>query len=709
MKRLVIIDGKSVFYRGYYAMRGLSLPDGTPTGGVYGFASMMIGVVEELKPDYVAVAWDKAKTNIRKRREIYPEYKANRKPAPDDFYAQIPYLMELLDAFHVPLYELDDYEADDIMGSLSRKAEAKGVRVDLVSGDLDMLQIVDHDTDMYQMKKGFSDVEKFDVDAVEKKYGLKKEQFLDLKSLKGDSSDNIPGVPGIGEKGAIKLLQEYGDLDNLYAHIDEIKGSVGDKLRAGKDSAYMSRELSKIMFDAPIEFDAEATDVTKVDKVRVEEALNKLQFRSLIRKFNKVILNLPKSAGGAEDSGSEETVEEGRATPLLPAELEGRDPVKTDVSPEVFSEESLSSAPQAPPDDLFLSWNVKTSMHEDEKLANEILDGKKFWDLGQVAFLLDPLARKNDQIGLSTEDIATQEYEAQQKTLAQLPRLKWVAEELDFPLIPILYKMEKRGVEIDPAKFTALSVEFEQEIKKTEQKIYDLAGHPFNINSPMQLSEVLYTELGLPTKGVKKMQKFYSTGQKELDKLRLLHPIIPEIERIREVSKLQSTYVTPLPQLADENRRIHTTYTQDVTATGRLSSVNPNLQNIPVRTDEGKRIREGFVAGKGKVFISADYAQFELRLAAALAGDKRLIDDFNAGLDIHTKTASDSFHVPIDEVTAEMRRAAKVINFGVLYGMSAKGLADATDMTVGDAKDFITKYFELRAPIRLDRKLLFYI
>ncbi|MFV0485236.1 MAG: DNA polymerase [Candidatus Saccharimonadales bacterium] len=723
MKRLVIIDGKSVFYRGYYAMRGLALPDGTPTGGVYGFAAMMIGVVDELKPDYVAVAWDKAKTNIRKRREIYPEYKANRKPAPDDFYAQIPYLMELLDAFHVPLYELDDYEADDIMGSLSRKAEAAGVRVDLVSGDLDMLQIVDHDTDMYQMKKGFSDVEKFDVAAVESKYGLRKEQFLDLKSLKGDSSDNIPGVPGIGEKGAIKLLQEYDNLDNLYAHVDEIKGSVGEKLRAGKDLAYMSRELSKIMFDAPIEFDAEATDITKVDKERVEEALNNLQFRSLIRKFNKVVSYVPKSddtkvenkdfeaetsdSAEAEDKDSEENTS-GDApvfTGHRPSRSAGS---RGEARPSsAVSSEPLSSTPHTLSDDLFLSWNVKNSMHESEEIADEILGGKKFWDLGQAAFLLDPLSRKSEQMGLSTEDIAAQEYAEQQKTFEQLPRLKWVAEELDFPLIPILYKMEKRGVEIDLAKFAALSVEFGQEIKKTEQKIYDLAGHPFNINSPMQLSEVLYTELGLPTKGVKKMQKFYSTGQKELDKLRLLHPIIPEIERIREVSKLQSTYVTPLPQLADENRRIHTTYTQDVTATGRLSSVNPNLQNIPVRTDEGKRIREGFVAGEGKIFVSADYAQFELRLAAALADDKGLIADFNAGLDIHTKTASDSFHAPIDEVTSGMRRAAKVINFGVLYGMSAKGLADAADMTVAAAKDFITKYFELRAPIRkyLDKTL----
>ncbi|MDR3298240.1 MAG: DNA polymerase I [Candidatus Nomurabacteria bacterium] len=707
MKRLVIIDGKSVFYRGYYAMGGLSLPDGTPTGAVYGFAAMLIGIMSELKPDYVAVAWDKAKTNIRKRREIYPEYKANRKPAPEDFYTQIPYLMELLEAFHVPLYEYDDYEADDIMGSLSRKAEVAGVRVDLVSGDLDMLQIVDHDTDMYQMKKGFSDVEKFDVAAVEKKYGLKKEQFLDLKSLKGDSSDNIPGVPGIGEKGAIKLLQEYGTLDGVYEHAEEIKGSVGEKLRAGKDSAYMSRELSEIMFDAPVGFDPEATDVAKINKERVKEVLNRFQFRSLVWKFGKLDVG-----EGASNNGSDENTLGGAPVftghrPLRSAGSRGEARPSSTVSseplleaPQTLAGSSGENHKIAEDPDLYLSWNVKNSMHEDEEVARKILAGEKFWDLGQVAFLLDPLARKNDQVGLSVEDVTAQEYERQQQAFIEFPKLKWVAKNLDFPLIPILYKMEKRGVTIDPAKFAAMAVGFDQEIKSIEQEIYNLAGHPFNINSPMQLSEILYEELGLPTKGVKKMRRFHSTGQKELDKLRALHPIIPEIERIREISKLLSTYVAPLPQLADSNQRIHTTYTQDVTATGRLSSVNPNLQNIPVRTDEGKRIRDGFIASKGKIFVSADYAQFELRLAAALAGDDKLIADFNAGLDIHTKTASDSFHVPIDQVTPDQRRAAKVINFGVLYGMSAKGLSEATGMSVSESKDFIEKYFELRLPIR---------
>jgi DNA polymerase-1 len=328
------------------------------------------------------------------------------------------------------------------------------------------------------------------------------------------------------------------------------------------------------------------------------------------------------------------------------------------------------------------------------------LDGRPYWDLGQVEFLLDPLVRKSAQLSLVDLSDPKGDYVYQKQRLAALPKVEKVATELDLPLIPVLYNMEKAGVKIDHNRFKALAKEFSAEVKELEEQIYKLAGTSFNINSPIQLSEVLFTTLQLPTKGIKKTQRAYSTGAKELDKLREFHPIIEKIERYREVNKLLTTYVTPLPSLADKYDRIHTTYTQDVTATGRLSSVSPNLQNIPVRSEDGKRIRNCFVAEKGKTFVSADYAQFELRLAAALAGDQKLIDDFNAGLDIHTKTAADAFHIPMDQVTKAQRRAAKVINFGVLYGMSPKGLADAADMSFYEAKHFIEDYFKLRAPIR---------
>ncbi len=685
---LTIIDGKSVFYRGYYAMGHLSLPDGTPTGGVYGFAAMLIEIIEKLEPEYIAVAWDKPKTNIRRRREIYADYKANRKPAPDDFYAQIPFLMELLEAFHIPLYEFDDYEADDIIGTLARSAAAKNVRVEIISGDLDMLQIVDEDIHMYQLKRGFSDVQKFDIAAVEAKYGLKKSQFLDLKSLKGDSSDNIPGVPGIGEKGAIKLLQQYGTLDDIYAHVDEIPGSTGQKLKNGKELAYISKQLGQIQFDAPVEFDPDGTKLADFNPDDVLAVLQKYRFNSLVSKFKKLFPNTNVIKTTTEKPAVKEKTKPASATTQysLPAPLD----IEVDI-----------------PDELYLSQNVKADMHDNEELAQNIINGRPYWDLGQIDFLLDPLDKKSNQLELISPAKPEDEYINQRRQLAAIPKLESIATDFDLPLIPVLYKMEKIGVKIDKERFEALRKEFASETAELEQAICEDAGQSFNVNSPIQLSEVLFDKLMLPTKGIKKTQRAYSTGAKELDKLRSLHPIIPKIERYREIGKLLSTYVTPLPALADNNYRIHTTYTQNVTATGRLSSINPNLQNIPVRSDDGKRIRNCFVADKGKIFVSADYAQFELRLAAALSHDQALIDDFNSGLDIHTKTASDAFHIPMSEVSKAQRRAAKVINFGVLYGMSPKGLADAADMSFAEAKAFIERYFELRAPMRkyLDQTL----
>lgn len=684
---LTIIDGKSVFYRGYYAMGHLSLPDGTPTGGVFGFATMLIEIIEKLQPEYIAVAWDKPKTNIRRRRKIYADYKGNRKPAPDDFYAQIPYLMELLEAFHIPLYEFDDYEADDIIGTLARKADAKNVRVEIISGDLDMLQIVDNDIHMYQLKRGFSDVQKFDIAAIEKKYGLKKSQFLDLKSLKGDSSDNIPGVPGIGEKGAVKLLQEYETLDNLYNHVDEIPGATGQKLKDGKELAYISKQLAQIQFDAPVEFDPNGTKLADFNPDNVLAVLKKYQFNSLVAKFKKIFPNA-------------------NSTPIVAAKSEQK-PEKNVVKPTTkYSLPEPKNIDIGIPENLYISKDVKSSMHDNDTLAKEIIAGRPYWDLGQVDFLLDPLARKTDQLELVVSD-EKEDYVKQRQQLAAVPELERIATEFDLPLIPVLFKMEQEGIKIDKGRFDALAKEFSSELTELEKEIHELAGQSFNINSPIQLSEILFDKLALPTKGIKKTTRGYSTGAKELDKLRDLHPIIAKLERYREVSKLLSTYITPLPALADDNLRIHTTFTQDVTATGRLSSLNPNLQNIPVRSEDGKRIRECFVADEGKIFVTADYAQFELRLAAALSNDQALINDFNSGLDIHTKTASDAFHIPMDQVTKNQRRAAKVINFGVLYGMSPKGLSDAADMSFYEAKQFIERYFELRAPMRkyLDTQL----
>ena len=636
-------------------MGALSLSDGTPTGGIYGFAAIAMEIVSKLSPNQVVVAWD-SHTSGAKRREIYPEYKAGRVKPGDDFYAQIPLLKELIDSLGWTFVELDNYEADDIIGTLSLQADnvmgSDGkceYETYIISSDLDMLQIVDENTRMWRILKGFSNIEEIDVAEVEAKYGILKSQFLDMKALKGDASDNIPGVPGIGEKTAVKLLNDYGTLDGIYEHIDEIGGSIAKKLIEGRESAYMSLKLAKIMFDAPVKL-ADVPEF-KMDQAKMIAGLKRFEFNSLVRKYST--MDLPTAP---------EPVEEVEAKPL--------------------------------PKDLIVDWDIKALMHSDSKIATKILMGAEFWDLNQGHFLLDPLARDFEQESIEKE------YWRQKTAFEQRSELYKIFVQFDLPLIPILFKMEKKGMLIDRKYFDDLKNEYTNEVARKEREVQLMAGVDFNVNSPVQLSEVLFDKLGLPTKGIKKTSRGYSTGAKELDKLKDLHPLIPKLMEYREAAKLLSTYILPMPELADSEDRIHTTFTQNVTATGRLSSLNPNLQNIPVRTEEGKRIRTGFVAPAGKVLVSADYSQFELRLAAALSGDQKLIDDFNSGIDIHTKTASEAFKVPFDEVTKKQRRAAKVINFGVLYGMSAKGLADAADMSVPEAKAFIDKYFELRAPIR---------
>ncbi len=716
-KRLAIIDGKSVFYRGYYAMPNLSTRDGTPTGGVYGFAALSLELIKKLKPDYVCVAWDKKGTNIRRRKALYPDYKAGRKPAPPDFYAQLPILYELLEAFSWPLYEADDYEADDIMCSLAAKAAGQGIETCLITSDLDALQCLGPLTHVYALKKGFSNIELFQPESFETKYGLRTDQFLDLKSLKGDSSDNIPGVPGIGEKTAVQLLQSYETLDGVYENLWQVKGAVAKKLEAGKDSAYLSREICELYYDAPFELDLAAMDVTDLDTLKLKTLLTRLEFRSLLR-------NLPEHMQSSEIVKSDD-VKLLEINPAHEVKWSKSEAVKYTMADRVVmyladdtlyvsSEQGSYSRVEA--NDIaeqLASSQVVT--HDGDAFMRFILKSKvqnlpsTCFDTSHASFLLDPLRKSrdlSDLTGTDTSDPATAIaaiwalYEEQTAALKALPMLERVAYDIDFPLIPILARMEHRGIILNTNMLETMSKDLTQQIDTIRKQMYELVGSEFNISSPAQLSGVLYETLGLSTIGIKKGKTGYSTGQSELDKLRGTHPIIELIEQYRELTKLQSTYVEALPKLVDEQSRLHTTFRQDVAATGRLSSADPNLQNIPVRTELGRKIREAFVPAPGNVFVSADYSQFELRLAAALAGDTKMINDFNAGTDIHAKTAAEVYKIPLDDVTKSQRRDAKVINFGVLYGMSPHGLAAATGMSFHDAKVFIDEYFRLRAPIR---------
>lgn len=717
MKKLAIIDGKSVFYRGYYAMPNLSTSDGTPTGGVFGFVSLSIELIKKLKPDYVAVAWDKKGTNIQKRKDIYPDYKAGRKPAPPDFYEQIPILHELLNAFGWPLYEIDGYEADDIMATFSREASEKGISTDLITSDLDALQALGPNVQVYALKNGLSNLEKFDVKSFEEKYGIKANQFLDYKSLVGDSSDNIPGVAGIGKKTAAMLLKEYGTLENIYNNLNNIKPTIAKKLEANKNNAFMSKKVATLFFDVPINLDWAVADINDINLQKVAQILKKLEFSSLVNRLPDYMdVNISHEPSIVENDVDLKNYDGNIIFLNEKNELiisSEKNKIKTIKTENILDEIIKLKNEKIVGHNLKELYHNLTEIPQLKSLADfskNHLDFNKPFDLNQAEFLINPLRRNRSleslfgdyspKNNIETANMMRVLYNRQMKFFEDNLKIKYIAEELDFKLIYQLFKMEKLGIKIDKKMFSKLNKQMSAEQQNIEQEIYKLIGHEFNIASPSQLSQVLFDELNLPTAGIKKVKMGYSTGQKELDKLRGLSPIIELIEKSREVSKLKNTYVDVLPNLADKKDRIHTTFNQDVTATGRLSSTNPNLQNIPVRTVQGRQIRAAFVPAEGNVFVNADYSQFELRLAAILANDTDLINDFNNDVDIHTKTASEVYGVPLEEVSDAQRRNAKVINFGVLYGMSPHGLSVATGMTMAEAKDFIDQYFKLRQKIR---------
>lgn len=746
-KRLVIIDGKSVFYRGYYAMPTLTTKDGTPTGGVYGFAMMALEVIKRLQPDYVCVAWDKSKTNIRSRRELYPAYKANRKPAPPDFYEQIPVLHDLLDSLEWPLYEIDDYEADDIMGAFAKQAGEKGIESFLITSDLDVLQLVNEHTHIYTLKKGLSNIELFDVAYFEEKYGVNAQQWVDVKALKGDASDNIPGVAGVGEKTALELIKQYDSLDNIYAHLDELKPAVRTKLERDKHMAYLSKELVTLMVDAPVTLDFEKAKLHDGATPAFAAMLRKLEFKNLLRQVES---QLNRTELAASQEVTTQALPAAKAVVFSKEAFQPQSPRIVAMHPDgselwvsarpgeysvlpitdaVGSQASLFAVP-VPAKEGFTA-EAKTALengaiigHDVKTVLRTLLANGIEWrgtvahDTRIGAFLLDALARSRELSDLLAQPIDLsapeqvvaaiwQAYDDQTIQFDELPEVSKLAQEIEFPMISLLATIEHRGIRLDSAYLYEMSEKFSQRITEFEQKIYELAGQEFNISSPSQLANILFTTLGLPTKGIKKGKTGYSTGAAELDKLRGLHPLIDLITYYREYTKLQSTYIDALPKLVGADGRLHTTFNLDVAATGRLSSTNPNLQNIPTRTETGQAIRGAFVPKEGNVFVSADYSQFELRLVAVMANDERMIADFNSDVDIHTATAAEVYNVSIADVTKDMRRHAKTVNFGVLYGMSPHGLSVATGMTRDEAKEFIDRYFTLRSAVRsyIDRTI----
>jgi DNA polymerase-1 len=719
-KRLVIIDGKSVFYRGYYAMPNLSTKDGTPTGGVYGFAMMALEVIKRLQPDYVCVAWDKQHTNIRVRRDLYAPYKANRKAPPPDFYEQVPILHQLLETLGWPLYEIDDFEADDIMAAFAKQAGEKGIESYLVTSDLDVLQLINPHTHIYTLKKGLSNIELFKEASFKEKYGVDAGQWVDVKALKGDASDNIPGVAGIGEKTALDLIHKYKTLDGVYENVELLKPALKTKLLADKDMAYLSKQLVTLITDLPLTLDLKKAQLQDGVNPEFVAMLRKLEFRNLLHQAEAQMTE----EASAEAALASAKIDPAKVVPFDPAAFKPDQPRVIALDPET-TELWVSAAPgefsvlpivgkewqAALANGSLIGHDLKTLFRA--LLANDITwPGSVGHDTRIAAFILNSLIRAHElgdilEYNIDTDSPAEtiaaiwQAYHEQSEQLAKAPALRKVAEEIDFPTIYLLACIEHRGITLDSEYLSVMSKEFEGQIDQIERKISQYAGQEFNISSPAQLGMILFEKLGLPTAGVKKGKTGYSTGAAELAKLRGLHPIIDLITKYREYTKLKSTYIDALPKLVDQHGRLHTTFALDVAATGRLSSHDPNLQNIPTRTELGQAIRKAFVPAPGNVFVSADYSQFELRLAAVMADDQELVEDFNQDVDIHTKMAAEVYGVPPEQVDKTMRRNAKVVNFGILYGMSPHGLSIATTMTRDEAKDFIDKYFELRAPFRV--------
>ncbi|MFC1482859.1 DNA polymerase I [Candidatus Margulisiibacteriota bacterium] len=623
-KKLLIIDSHNIIFRSYFAIPPMSNKKGEPTQAILGFLNTLFKVIEKLQPDEIVTTFDVAKSF---RRDIYEEYKAHRPPAPDDLKQQVKRIKEIIKTINMPTYEKEGYEADDIIGTIVEKTKNKNVDCYVLSGDKDLFQLVDDHCKIIMPQARSSEDVLYDAKKVKEKIGVKPDQVVDLKALMGDSSDNIPGVHGVGGKTAAQLLEEFKTIDNLIKNTDKIKK---DKLRRDiekeMDNIKLSKKLAEIVTNVPIDFKVEKTDIEWEKAVPIFE---ELEMKSII---NRIV--------ETKHVKSDEALKERSRTSS-------------------HKKEQPPKKPSPITQQLINTWIAQNCISEKYTAIEEC----------------------------NEKDWKKCEKEIKEKNLEK------VVYDIEIPLYPIIRKMEKVGITIDTNYLKELEKEFNQEIKKHEQKIYKIAGTEFNINSSKQLGEILFTKLKIPP--VKKIKTGFSTDASVLEKLASDNvEIAQHIIDYRTLAKLLTTYVTPLPKVADENNRIHSTFNQLGTTTGRLSSNNPNLQNIPVRTKEGMKIRKAFIPGKPyNRIISADYSQIELRLFAHMADETSLIEAFKKDRDIHTQTASEIFNVAYEKVSKEVRHRAKAINFGILYGMGASGLAKTTGITTKEAKEFIEKYF----------------
>ena len=753
MKTFVIIDGHAIIHRAYHAIPGLTTKDGTIVNAVFGFTSMLLKVYEQLKPDYLAVSFDVAGGTFRD--EIYEDYKATRQAADQDLYDQIPLVYDVVEAFDIPIYEKEGFEADDVIGTIAKKLKKEDVRCVVATGDGDMLQLVDDDkTEVYLLRRGFSDMKLYNENEVVKKYSFGPEHVVDYKAIKGDSSDNIPGVRGIGDKGATQLITQIGGIDEIYKQLkkkdsllhESFKPGIIKKLEEGKESAMMSRELATIHTNVTgLGFKLKDCDARSFDENDVVKLLRDFEFYSLVSR-------IPGYEGPAKEEVKKKqgkikvkTVETQKDIDALVKKirsvkefackevLSGSDVLTSDlVGLNILVERSqyfVSLQKIKKTDELFSVFENKKHVligHDVKSLVKALLvAGVKLecelFDTMVASYIVNSSTRAHDinSVALRELDIELAEEINQgslfgadpnvgAQELAVVAKLyskydeqltkeksKKLFDEFEMALIPVLADMEINGIALDTKMMEELSKKARKDIDAVTKKIHKLAGEEFNVASSVQLREILFEKLALPTQGIKKGKTGYSTAASELEKLRDEHEIISLIEEFREVEKLRNTYIDVLPSLLNKKtNRIHTSFNQTVAQTGRLSSSDPNLQNIPIRTELGRKVRDAFIAEKGYTLIAADYSQIELRIVASLADDKKLIKIFERGEDVHKATAAAIHGVKLDEVTKAMRSKAKAVNFGVLYGMGAFGLSARTGLTHHEAREFIQKYFD---------------
>ena len=781
-RTFAVIDGNSLMHRAFHAVPPtMNAPDGRPTNAIFGFLNMFLKMIDAFNPDGVVVAFDKGKPRVR--MEMLPQYKAQRPPMDPDLHAQFPMIKELLAALNVPILQSEGWEGDDILGTMARLGEQAGCDMLLVTGDRDMYQLVTEHVNVVSTRKGLSDVAIMTPESVDDLYhGITPALVPDFYGLKGDTSDNIPGVPGIGPKKASALIAQYGSLDEVIAHADEVKGKMGENLRAHIDDALLSRKVATIRTDAPVELDFDETSFPAFSADEVSAALGTLGITAMQNRFLALIggeggaaassvFEIPAmvraAAGDADALGAvaaevsraidagewvaavvDDDKEEGALFGLTrtlwlatskglfaleegdscaAAEVEGFNFVHgviAGVLARLFMEGRVAS-----PDMKALLHELSPIDSSEPELMDPLAaDSTRIFDTVVAAYLLDsdrsefdeayladtylqmalPAARGAEDAG---EDAPAPAARTAALTLALVAPLRDrmarenaanVFDGIEMPLVPVLAKMERAGMLVDPDRLRSLSEGLATQITEVERSIRDLAGdETFNIGSPMQLSHVLFDVMGLPTKGLKKTKRgYYSTNAKVLSDLARDHEIVRLILDWREKSKIKSTYLDTLGPLRRGDGRVHTTYNQTITATGRLSSSDPNLQNIPTRSELGRTVKTAFSAGEGSVFLAVDYSQIELRLLAHLSGDEHLVRAFNEGEDFHAETAARVFGVPVSEVTPDLRSRAKAVNFGIVYGQQAYGLSQSLHISMAEARDMIDRYYEAYPGVR---------